>query len=307
MTFARPLFLILAIVVAALFVAFAVLSARRSRGAALAYSDLAFLEAAIGRAPPWTTIFAGIWTLAILAAGAALAKPSIVAKVSVHDAAIVLCIDTSGSMIATDVAPTRSQASREAASEFINGVPDGTRIGLVAFSANAFPLGPLTDDRATAREELGRLPEPNGGTAIGDALKVAAEMLPSTGRRAIVLVTDGVNNAGSDPHEVAAAIGARGIQIFTVGIGTNGSGQVIPGTNDEAALDEEALREIAGAGDGTYSRVEDAAALRDRLGSLARASIDERRRVGLTVQCGLAAGVLAFGAAFGALALGRFP
>jgi von Willebrand factor type A domain len=136
---------------------------------------------------------------------------------------------------------------------------------------------------------------------------VAAEMLPSTGRRAIVLVTDGVNNAGSDPHEVAAAIGARGIQIFTVGIGTNGSGQVIPGTNDEAALDEEALREIAGAGEGTYSRVEDAAALRDRLGSLARASINERRRVDLTLQCGLAAGVLGFGAAFGALALGRFP
>ena len=307
MTFAQPLFLVLAVVVAVAFVALAVASARRSRGAALAYSDLAFLETAIGRAPPWTEIFAGVWALAILTAGAALAKPSIVATLPVHDAAIVLCIDTSGSMASTDVAPTRSEASRDAALTFINGVPEGTRIGLVAFSAAAFPLGPLTDDRDAVREALGRLPGPNGGTAIGDALNVAAQMLPPGGRRAIVLVTDGVNNAGSDPLGVASAIGARGISIFTVGIGTNGSGLMIPGTNDDAALDEEALRSIAGSGNGTYARVGDAGALRDRLGSLARTSINERRRVDLTTSCSIIAGVLAFGSALGALALGRFP
>ena len=307
MTFAQPLFLVLAVVVAALFAVLAALSARRSRGAALAYSDLAFLETSIGRAPPWTAILTGIWVLAILTAGAALAKPSIVANLAVHDAAIVLCIDTSGSMSSTDVAPTRSDASRDAALAFINGVPDGTRIGLVAFSAAAFPLGALTDDRDAARAELGRLPAPNGGTAIGDALDAAAQLLPSAGRRAIVLVTDGVNNAGSDPLAVASALGARGISIFTVGIGTNGSGLVIPGTNEDAALDEDALRSIAASGNGTYARVGDAGALRDRLGSLARSSINERRRVDLSAQCGIAAGVLAFGAALGALALGRFP
>jgi hypothetical protein len=116
-----------------------------------------------------------------------------------------------------------------------------------------------------------------------------------------------VNNAGSDPLEVASSIGAQGISIFTVGIGTNGSGMVIPGTNDDAALDEDALRSIAASGSGTYARVGDAGALRDRLGALARTSINERRRVDLTVPCTLAAGVLAFGAALGALALGRFP
>jgi Ca-activated chloride channel homolog len=307
MTFAHPLFLVLAVAVAAAFVALALTGARRSRAAALAYSDLAFLENAIGRAPPWTAIFAAVWALAILTGGAALAKPGIVATLPVHDAAIVLCIDTSGSMASTDVSPTRSEASRAAALTFIDGVPDGTRIGLVAFSAAAFPLGPLTDDRAAARDALGRLPGPNGGTAIGDALGAAARMLPRDGRRAIVLVTDGVNNAGSDPLEVAAAIGARGISIFTVGIGTNGSGLVIPGTNEDAQLDEEALQSIARSGNGTYARVGDARALNARLGSLARTSIIERRRVDLTVPCTLAAGVLAFGAALGALALGRFP
>ncbi len=224
-----------------------------------------------------------------------------------RDAAVVLCIDTSGSMASTDVSPTRSEASRAAALTFINGVPDGTRIGLVAFSAAALPLGPLTDDRDTAREALTRLPQPNGGTAIGDALEVAARVLPRGGRRAIVLVTDGVNNAGSDPLEAAAAIGAQGISIFTVGIGTNGSGLVIPGTSEQAELDEETLRSIARSGNGTYARVGDAGALNARLGSLARTSINERRHVDLTFPCTLAAGIFAFGAAFGALALGRFP
>ncbi|MGA2394921.1 MAG: VWA domain-containing protein [Candidatus Lustribacter sp.] len=306
MTFAYPLYLVLAVVVALGFMALALASARRSRGAALAYSDLAFLERAIGRAAPWTTLFAGVWALALLGAGAALARPSIVATVAVHDAAIVLCIDTSGSMASTDVAPTRSQASRDAALAFINGVPDGTRIGLVAFSASAFPLGPLTDDRDAARDALGRLPEPNGGTAIGDALQAAAQLLPRGGRRAIVLVTDGVNNAGSDPLEVAEQLGAEGITLFTIGIGTNG-GAIIPGTDEDAELDEDALRSIAASGNGTYARVSDAGALQARLGTLARTTIAERRRVDLSVPCGIAAGVLAFGAAAGALALGRFP
>ncbi len=307
MTFAHPLYLLLAVVVAVAFVALAVVSVRRSRGAALAYSDLAFLERSIGRAPPWTAIFACIWALAIVAAGTALARPAFVATVPVHDAAIVLCIDTSGSMASTDVAPTRSDASRQAALTFINGVPEGTRIGLVAFSAAAIPLGPLSADKDTAREALGRLPDPNGGTAIGDALDAAAKLLPAGGRRAIVLVTDGVNNAGSDPLAVAAAIGAQGISIFTVGIGTNGSGLIIPGTDTDAELDEGALQAIADSGHGTYARVGDAGALSARLGSLARMTINERRRIDYTLQCTLAAGVLAFGAALGALALGRFP
>lgn len=306
MTFAHPLYLVLGVVLAVAFVAAARLSARRSRGAALAYSDLAFLERAIGRAPPWAAMLAGAWALALLCAGAALARPSIVARLAVHDAAIVLCIDTSGSMASTDVAPTRSQASRDAALTFINGVPDGTRIGLVAFSANAVPLGPLTDDRDAARDALARLPEPNGGTAIGDALLAAAQLLPRSGRRAIVLVTDGVNNAGSDPLEDAEQIGAAGVTIFTIGIGTN-SGQLIPGTDEDAELDEDALRSIAASGNGTYARVGDAGALQARLGSLARSTVSERRRVDLSLSCAVAAGVLAFGAAAGSLALGRFP
>jgi Ca-activated chloride channel family protein len=307
MTFAHPALLALGVVVAAAFVWLALSSSRRSRAAALDYSSLAFLEGAIGGGVPWTAFFAGTWAIAILFAGAALAKPSIVATLPVNDASIVLCIDTSGSMGSADILPTRSQASRAAALAFIDSVAPGTRVGIVAFSSSAVPLGPLTDDRDAARDALSRLPEPNGGTAIGDALAAAAQLLPHGGRRAIVLMTDGVNNLGSDPLEVAQQLGSAGITIFTIGIGTNGSGMLIPGTGEDAGLDEEALQEIAASGNGTYARVSDAAAMRDRLAALARTSIRERRRVDLTVPTALAAGVLALGALVGALALGRFP
>jgi Ca-activated chloride channel family protein len=306
MTFAYPLVALGAIVAALAFVALALRAQRRSRATALAYSDLAFLEAAAGRTP-WTAIFALAWALAIVAGGVALARPAIVATIPVHDASVVLCIDTSGSMASTDVAPTRADAARAAALAFIDGAPSGTRIGLVAFSTSAIPLGALTDDRATAHDNLDRLPPPDGGTAIGDALAAAADLLPPAGRRAIVLVTDGVNNHGRDPLEAAQAIGAAGITIFTIGIGTNGSGALIPGTGEDAELDEEALRDIASAGHGTYARVADAEALRARLGALAQTSVRERRHVDLTLPFALGGGVLALGATLAALALGRFP
>jgi hypothetical protein len=122
-----------------------------------------------------------------------------------------------------------------------------------------------------------------------------------------VLVTDGVNNHGRDPLEVARDIGTSGIAIFTIGIGTNGSGQLIPGTGESAEIDEDALREIAAAGNGTYARVADAAALRTRLAALAQTTVRERRHVDLALPVAIGGGVLGALATILALALGRFP
>jgi Ca-activated chloride channel family protein len=306
MTLAHPLAAFAGLAVAVAFVIFALFAQRRSRGAALAYSQLAFLESAAGRAP-WSALFTATWALTIAVLGVAAARPSVVAAIPVHDASIVLCIDTSGSMASADVAPSRADAARQAAATFIDGVPAGTRIGIVAFSTFAIPLGALTGDRATAQDDLARTPPPNGGTAIGDALAAAAELLPPAGRRAIVLVTDGVNNHGRDPLEAARTIGASGIAIFTIGIGTNGSGELIPGTGESAELDEDALREIASAGNGTYARVADADALRTRLAALAQTTVRERRHVDLALPLALGGGALGVLATIIALALGRFP
>lgn len=307
MSFAQPWWLAGAALAAAAFALLAIAGERVQRRAALAYSSVAFLDAALGKPFPWASAFAAVWAAAIVLAGAALARPTIVADVPVADGAVVLCIDTSGSMASSDVAPTRSGAARAAVRAFLDAVPAGTRIGFVGFSSSAVPLGPLVDERAAARDELDRLPAPNGATAIGGALEAAARMLPPAGRRAIVLVTDGVNNRGPDPLEAARRVAAAGIAIFTVGIGTNGSDAVVPGTAETAELDEAALREIAETGHGSYARTADATALLARLSGLAQTAVKERRRLELGWAFALTGGLLAFGAAFGGVALGRFP
>lgn len=307
MSFAQPALLVVAAIVAGLFALAVRAGERRARAAALEYSSLAFLGTALGPAIPWAAIFTTAWVLAILAGGAAFAKPSWIANVPARDGSVVLCIDTSGSMASTDVVPSRIAAARTAARAFLDGLPPDTRFAVVAFSSAAVPLGPLVADREVARDQLTRLPAPNGATAIGTALDAAAQLLPTAGRRAIVLVTDGVNNRGLDPLDVAQAVGARGIAIFTVGIGTNGSGAIVPGTSEAAGLDEDALRTIAQAGGGSYSRVANAAELRSRLDQIAGIAVLERRRVDLSLPFALGAGLIAFVTALAAVALGRFP
>jgi Ca-activated chloride channel family protein len=307
MTFTHPFALLPALVVVALLLFVLRALARRRSAEALAYSNLAFLEAATASRVPWTALVGGAWALAAACLGIALAGPHLNAPVAVRDGAVALCIDTSGSMSATDVAPTRADAALRAARAFIDAVPEGSRISIIAFSSNAAIIMPSSDDKDALREALDRVPAPNGGTAIGDALRVAARSLPPVRHRAIVLVTDGVNNQGSDPLAVAPQIGQTGTTIDTVGIGTSGSGLLIPGTAEEADLDEAALRSVAAAGHGAYARVSDAEALTKRLSDLARTSTVERRKIDASFPLAIAGGTIMIVATVGALGLGRFP
>jgi Ca-activated chloride channel family protein len=307
MTFSHPFALLLTVAIVALLLFALRALARRRSADALAYSNLAFLEAATTSRIPPTALVAGAWAFAVACMGVALAGPHLTAPVAVRDGAVALCIDTSGSMSAADVAPTRADAALRAARAFIDAVPDGTRISIVAFSSNAAVIMPSSDDKDAMREALDRIPPPNGGTAIGDALAVAARSLPPVRHRAIVLVTDGVNNQGSDPLAVAPRIGQTGTTIDTVGIGTSGSGLLIPGTTEEADLDEGALRSVAAAGHGAYARVSDADALTKRLSDLARTSTVERRKIDASFPLAIAGGAIMILATLGALGLGRFP
>jgi len=307
MSFSHPAMLLLtALVLTVLLLALRALAARRS-AEALSYSNIAFLEIATASRIPWGAVLAVAWGFAFACMGVALAGPHVVAPVIVRDGAVALCIDTSGSMASTDVRPTRAAAAVLAARAFVDGVPDGTRIAVIAFSSSAAVVMPASDDKDAVRESLDRIPPPNGGTAIGDALAIAARTLPAVRRRAIVLVTDGVNNAGSDPLAVAQELGAAGVTIYTVGIGTSGSGMLIPGTAEEADLDEDALRTIAASAHGAYARAADADALRAKLTDLARTSTREPRRIDASLPVAIAGGLLMIVASAGAFALGRFP
>ena len=307
MTFAHPLWLVLGVVLAAAWLWVAHVASRRATASALAYSDLAFFESATRSRFDPALALALACAAAILAFGAALAGPKLVATVPVRGGAVVLCVDTSGSMRATDVAPTRSDAAAAAVRAFVDGVPDGTRLGIVAFASGAGVVQPLTDDKDVVRDAIGRIPPPNGGTAIGDALATAARLLPPSGRRAIVLITDGVNNLGVDPQAVAQQVATAGIEIDAVGIGTNDSGQLVPGTTEQATMDEDALRQLASAARGVYTRASDAGTLRARLAALAASTTTEKKRIDISLPLAVAGGVILILAAGGGLLAGRFP
>jgi Ca-activated chloride channel family protein len=209
-------------------------------------------------------------------------------------------------MASTDVAPTRAEAARAAARAFIEASPRGTKIGVISFAAEAGVVVPLNDDRNATLSGLDEIPPPDGATAIGDALTLAAKFLPKSGHRAVVLITDGVNNSGGDPLEAAQLLGRQDIPVYTIGIGT-ASGGLIPGTDQEATIDEDALQSYAQVSGGAYARAENATQLRDALQRLGRVTTFEPKRIDATLPL-LAGGAVGLAAVMLlGLGLGRFP
>lgn len=257
----------------------------------LVYSDVAFLQEAMKPSPLFQRVIAGVSLLAVLLLCTSLAGPHLVLPVPAKDVQIVLCIDTSGSMQSQDVSPDRAAAALAAARAFIERLPEGARVGIVSFSTGAEMIAPLTADHEAAIAALAQVPPPNGATAIGDALLLASQALGSKGHRAIVLITDGVNNHGADPDAVSQQLHDQHITVYTVGIGTN-NGDIIPGTNEPATIDEDALQRYAQTTGGTYARAADAVQLRDALARLSGTTSFEVKRVDVTFGAALAGAAL---------------
>ena len=306
MTIERPLLFALAIALAiAGFLVYRALE-RRTSSMALAYSNLAFLRQTVTPRRWITRALAAGWIVAMLLLACAVGGLHVLARVPTSDGAVVVCVDTSGSMRSTDVAPTRSEAADEAVRQFVNRVPPGTRIGIVSFSTAASVVQPLTSDLDTVRDAITRIPPPDGATAIGDALELGASMMPNHGHRVVVLVTDGVNNRGTDPLDAARELRGRGITVYTVGIGSN-SGELIPGTDEPAELDDTALQQIADETGGAYLRAADAPQLRDALNAVAHSTSWEPRRVDASLPLALGGALALLLTFFTGFALGKYP
>lgn len=306
MSFRRPEFLAIAVVVACLFALAIWLLQRRRAQRTLRYSNLAFLIAAAQpRVWPQRALTAA-WALAAALIVAAAAQPRVRAWVPVRGGAAVLCVDTSGSMSATDVSPTRADAALTALRAFIRQSPAGTAIGLVSFAGDAQAIAAPTRDRDQLQAALAAIPAPNGATAIGDALSLALRILPKSGHRVVVLITDGENNAGSDPMQAARLLAAQHVKLYTIGIGTN-AGALIPGTLQAAGIDEQALQAYAAATGGAYSRAGDAAELREALASLGRSTSFERRTVDVSLAAAIAGALVMAVTFLAGVAAGRYP
>ncbi|MGA9944350.1 MAG: VWA domain-containing protein [Candidatus Cybelea sp.] len=289
--------------------AFAVLYARLQRRATardLAYSNIKFFVTAAKPRRWIPRALQALWILALAGVVLGISGPHLTVPIPVRDGSVFICIDTSGSMASTDVFPTRAQAAKAAAQAFITESPPGTKIGIISFAGAAGVVAPLSADHQSVIAALDDVPQPDGATAIGDALKLAAQMLPPTGHRVVVLITDGVNNSGTDPTEIAQYLGAHHVPVYTVGIGTPNGG-LIPGTNEEATIDEEALRGYAQASGGAYARAENATQLRDALARLGRVTALQRKPVDASLGFAVAGALGMLAAFLAGFGLGRYP
>lgn len=190
---------------------------------------------------------------------------------------IMLSVDVSLSMLAKDLEPDRLTALKTIAKRFVDKRP-GDRIGLVAYSGEAFTKVPLTSDHAVVIDELNNLNslELQPGTAIGEGLSVAVSHLKDSKSKSkiIILMTDGVNTIeNAMPSQVGAQLAKnKNIKVYTIGIGTNGYA-LMPTATDifgelvfteaEVKIDEPVLREIAQTTGGKYFRATSTQSLED--------------------------------------------
>ena len=178
---------------------------------------------------------------------------------------IILAQDVSGSMLARDLKPDRLEASKKMAAEFVEGRPTD-RMGLVVFSGESFTQVPLTTDHGIMLNMLKELKSGmiEDGTAIGDGLATAINRLKVSEAisKVIILLTDGLNNAGSvDPYTAAELAKLYGIRVYTIGVGSYGTApypvQTIFGVQYQqmkVEIDEKMLATIANSSGGKYFR-----------------------------------------------------
>jgi Ca-activated chloride channel homolog len=193
------------------------------------------LSATQGFSPTWKTkLVPFLFIFRILALSAliiAMARPRKVDISSQTKASkgvdIVMAIDVSGSMLAKDLKPNRMEALKKVAAKFVEGRPND-RIGLVVYAAESYTKTPVTSDKAIVLDAIRSIKYDNvlqDGTGIGMGLTTAINRLKDSKAKSkvIILLTDGVNNAGFIEPETASQIAKEyGIKVYTIGIGTNG-------------------------------------------------------------------------------------
>ena len=335
MSFIWPSFLWLLLLIPVLWM----LYVWRSRKQAAKFSPYQGLQNQTSSPGGWRRKLPGVLMLLALASMLfAISRPvSIITLPSNHEV-IMLAVDLSGSMRATDIEPSRLEAAQQAMRDFIDDVPYSTRLGIVSFGATAATIQAPTSSRDDLNEAIERF-KLRQGTAIGSGIKIALKtlfpkmvfdkkkrqmprMLREDGRdltidpeqetaeeqapkepgsdetAAIILLSDGQNNAGPDPLEIALKAASRGIRVYTVGFGT-AEGAVIgaEGRSMRVRLDEKTLKLIAEITEAEYFQAESASELSEVYENLSSQLVFEKQRTEVSSLFALLGALLAMMAA----------
>jgi Ca-activated chloride channel homolog len=257
---------------------------RRPARERIRYPTLDLARVAAGAGAPWRRHLAAAMYLAtVFAAMFTIARPMAPVPVPENRAAIMLSVDVSRSMMAHDVVPTRLDAAKKAAVEFVRSLPRGAKVGLVSFSSYATLIAPPTDDHDRVIQAINSL-NFEFGTAIGDGLLEAVYALPDRPRPSanllpglppppppdadrlppatVVLLSDGQSNRGTPPEDAATVARQLHVRVYTVGLGSpEGTFLELSGRGIFVRLGEETLKQIAEVTDGAYWRVSSASEL----------------------------------------------
>ena len=318
MSFANP-YVLLALLALPLLALAYVGEQRRRRMAAQAFAVEKLQPSVAPRRPRWRRHMPVlVFALAMAVLVGAAAKPQRTIATPIERASIMLATDVSGSMTATDVAPNRLVAAKQAARKFLDKVPARVNVGVMAFNQTPTVLASPSTDRETARTAIARM-KSSGGTATGDAIATAATSLRTanaaagTSKRrapaAIVLLSDGASVTGRDPVAAAKAAGNAGIRVYTVALGTQNGTITAPGPNGtmvtkQVPPDPAALGRIATASGGKTFTAETADGLSEvykQLGSQLGHKAEKRE-----ITAAFAGGGLALLLLGGVMSLGWF-
>jgi Ca-activated chloride channel family protein len=325
MTFAWPLALCGLAVVALALVGY-LIAQRRRRRYVVRFTNFDLLENVVSATPRWRRhIPAALGLLALTALVIGLARPQMAVAVAREEATVILAMDSSGSMTATDVAPDRMTAAREAASSFVDDLPDGFRVGVVSFSDQADVVVPPTSDRQEATDALGALIADNG-TALGDAIARSVDLgvtsldqtIAATQEDdkplAIVVLSDGANTTGDyTPLEAAQKAADAKIPVFTVAFGTeNGTVEGPDGFGGTRTIrvppDPTTLREVAETTGGQFFEAADEAALRSVYSEIgSQVGVDHEQKELTVAFTAAGALLLLLGGLLSTLWFGRIP
>ena len=305
---------------------------RRRRQAAVAYSHLALVREALGASRPWRRHVPPLllW-LALVALLLAAARPMAVITLPSRDQTVILAMDVSGSMRATDVQPDRITAAQEAAKAFIAELPRHVKVGIVAFAGSAQLAQLPTQNHEDLVKAIDSF-QLQRGTATGNGIMLSlATLFPDAGidiaalggrqsmrprsmdevlqqdaakgfkpvepgsytSAAIIMLTDGQRTTGVDPLEAAKWAADRGVRVYTVGVGTvQGETIGFEGWSMRVRLDEETLKAIALRTQAEYFHAATAADLRKVYETLSTRLTVEKRETEVSGLFALAGALL---------------
>lgn len=336
MTFIWPVMLIGLILIPVFIVAYFRLQQRR-RALVAAFGNTA------GSLRPTGARFAGLrrhlpsvfFLLALAILIVALARPQTTVSLPELEGTVILAFDVSGSMAGDDLKPTRMDAAKEAAKEFVAKQPSTVQIGVVSFSDAGFAVQIPTNDQDKVLAAINRL-TPQKGTSLGQGINASLNAisagnnepitlanLPSKSptptptpvpkgqysSAVIVLLSDGENNMDPDPTQAAQNAADRGVRIYTIGVGSaDGALLHLDGFTVRSRLDEATLQNISQLTGGAYSNASNEQELQNVYNNLNPELVIKPQKTEVTsIFAGVGILVLMLGGAMSLFWLGRLP